>query len=892
MMGKPAALAIISFIILSTLPISYTIQSPEYYENITLYVVGKNVLVRYNFTGTEVGLIEPKILEEKFSGVDYFKLYVSQFDSFPTEYAYFSSIGYNILLCEYNIPSAAILYVHSKTVQEASSFSEEIENRTGLSFTYYGKNGEMFMFISPSSFVDVLENFLWKIIPTTYGGFTKLLDKRDVTFSAIREIGFIGKMVNGKVSQSIIVDILKTNAFSGNSLRTGLDIFLSSRVNSSDYTNLGNFKIISYGQIIEKSDAGYVKNDFVKKISELTITVPGNDVLHFPNITLAKATPSIIVEREFSKTALKFGEEFEVQVRVRNIGAADAENIKFEDSWWIGGGAFTLTAGKYSDQVSKLGPGENRTIVYRLKVQTRDTVSFYIRPLNITYFWNVSGERLAFNAVSNDAYMLLNQDGPSIYIIATLSTSQTSFGFRKKVTLDIKNRGSLTAFNITLYGESIEFLPPQESVQKVIEVDLENMSQPFKEEMFRCQWSNGKEVKGSVSNNIVLANSYDKMGITVLSLQRNIGQIISGDKIYLNMTLNLRSFGSKSVSNITVWENIPKGIKYVNGSLKQDEKGLYVFEESIGANSSKMYKYLFMVEDLSKNYVLGPAYAEYFLDGKKYSSLSTLNDAPIGLKITLHLDENNIFQNYSVNGYYSINNLGDKNVYRVSAKILYNPSINITMLSNPTNTSILKSGFEEKVYFKVNGKNLGLNNSVNLNVRYFFGGRQYNVNSTTVYVNVYTLPEIVFNVFGEAVEGKPFELKITVKNTAPLEIENIHFKILIPPQIKIIENLSPSTAKISNNTIEASIQKMGESSEETIILRLISGTAREYTLSSSELSFTYKGESITAPSQTAKVKVSDDIVSRYFIPLTVAIILMVAGRIALGLMKRGKNKIF
>jgi hypothetical protein len=330
-------------------------------------------------------------------------------------------------------------------------------------------------------------------------------------------------------------------------------------------------------------------------------------------------------------------------------------------------------------------------------------------------------------------------------------------------------------------------------------------------------------------------------------------------------------------------------MKYVNGSLKQDGKGVYAFEEKIGANSSKKYKYLFMVEDLSKNYVLLPAYAEYLLDGKKYSSLSTPNGAAVGLKIILHLDETDIFQNYNVNGYYSINNLGDKNVYRISAKILYSPSINVTISNTLTNRTLLKPGFEEKVYFKVNGKNFALNNSIKLNIKYFFGGKQYNVNSTTVYVNVYTLPEIAFTIVGEAIEGKPFELNITVKNTAPLEIENVHFKILIPPQIKIIENLSPSEAKVSNNTIEASIPKMDKSSEETIALKLMSGIAGEYTLSSSELSFTFKGEDIIASSQTTKIKVYDDIVSRYFIPLAIAIALMAAGRIALGLTKKGRE---
>jgi phage gp36-like protein len=69
----------------------------------------------------------------------------------------------------------------------------------------------------------------------------------------------------------------------------------------------------------------------------------------------------------------------------------------------------------------------------------------------------------------------------------------------------------------------------------------------------------------------------------------------------------------------------------------------------------------------------------------------------------------------------------------------------------------------------------------------------------------------------------------------------------------------------------------------------MSGIAGEYTLSSSELSFTFKGEDIIASSQTTKIKVYDDIVSRYFIPLAIAIALMAAGRIVLGLTKKGRE---
>ncbi|MEM2154389.1 MAG: hypothetical protein QXY76_05700 [Nitrososphaeria archaeon] len=886
MVRKAVAITILITILLSTLSLaSYATESTEYYENITLYVVGKNILTRYNFTGTDIGIIGPQILKEKFSGIDYFKLYISQFDTFPTEIAYFNGIGYNILLCNSTIPNIATLYVHSKTFQEAYEFAEEIENLTGLSFISYGKDGEMFVFISPASFTDILENFVWKTVPTSYGGFTNILNKKDIVSSKIREYGVIGRTVNGRLYQSIVIDTLKTNIYSGNMLRSGLDIFLTTRVNSSNYSKLSSLKIISYGQVIENSDAGHVVRETSKKASELTLTVVGNNVLHFPNITLATNTPSIIVQREISKAALKSGEEFEVQVRLRNVGAYSAEDINFEDGWWIKSGKFTLVVGKYSDQISRLSPGENHTIVYRLKVQSKDAERIYVEPLEIVYFWNIGGEKVSFRSYSNDAHILLNQDGASIYVLATTSSSQTNFGTGRETVLEIKNRGSLTAFDITVGGEKIANLPPQESIQRIVKFELDNISQPFKEEDIQCQWNDGREIRSSVSNSIMLTNTYGKMGIAILTLERDVEQISLDNKTLLNLTLNLKSYGAKDAYNITIVDKIPAGLKYVNGTFTLKDGKIYNFEEKIAANSSKTYTYLLEVGEYSKNYVLEPAYAEYIVGNKKYVSLSTLNGIPIGLKIEVHLEDNSIFKNYNISGYYSINNFGDKNVYRVSAELVYDPTLKITTLHS-LNRTLMKAGSQEKVYFTVNGREVGLNNSIFVETKYFFGGKQHTANSTKAYINVYQLPKIAFSTTGDSVEGKPFELKIIVKNDAPIKIEKIQFNITLPMQIKIIENLSPSTSKVRDNIVETEIKELEGGMEKVVVLKLLSSSAREYTISTSEILFNYKGEVLKTGPQTLTLRVSDDLVVRYIIPIMIAVIIMVVGKIVIGIIKK------
>lgn len=885
MVRKAIALTILATLVLSTLSLtSYATESTEYYENITLYVVGKNVLIRYNFTGTDIGIIDPQILREKFSDIDYFRLYISQFDTVPTEIAYFNELGYNILLCKSMIPSLAKLYVHSKTSQEASEFAEEIGNLTGLSFIPHGKDGEMFLFTSPASFEDVLENFVWKKVPASYGGFTNILNKNEVLFSKIKEFGVIGKIVNGRLYQDIVIDTLKTNIYSGNMLRSGLDLFHTTRVNSSTYSKLSSLKIISYGQVIENSDAGHVRRETAKRISELTLTVSGNNVLHFPNITLATATPSIIVQREISKTALKFGEEFDVQIKIRNIGAYSAEDIKFEDGWWIGSEEFVFTVGKYYDQISRLGPGENYTTVYRLKVQSRDADSIHLKPLEVVYFWNFGGEKVGFRSYSNDAYILLNKDGASVYVLATTSSAQTNFGTDRETVLEIKNRGSLTAFDIIVGGEKIANLPPQENIRMIFRFNLDNVSQPFKEEVIQCQWSNGKEIKSSISNNIMLTNAYGKLGITILSLERDVKQISLDNRILLKFALNVKSYGAKDAYNITIVDKVPKGLKYVNGTFTLKDDRIYHFEEKMAANSSKVYTNLLEVEDYYKNYVLEPAYAEYIVGDKKYVSLSTLNGIPIGLKVIVFLEENNIFQNYNVSGYYSINNFGDKNIYMVSAELVYSPLLNITTASS-LNRTVIKSSSQEKVDFKVSGRQAGLNNSIFVKTKYFFGGKQYTVNSTKAYINVYQLPKISFSTEGDTIEGKTFELKIIVENNTPIKIEKIQFNITVPAQIKIVENLSPSTAKVGDNIVEIAIRAL-ESGREVIVLKMLSSSAREYTISTSDILFNCKGEVLRTVPQTIKLRVSDNLLSRYIIPLLIATIIMVAGKIAIGIVRK------
>ena len=171
----PATLLLIivtAFII----PVGLTQTVNAYNENITVYLIGNSALTRFNFTGTEVGFKELKNVESLFPDISYYKLFIGSFKSWPTEYIYFSNLGYDMILSDYVSSDGAFLYVKADSINSASQFALKLGNFTGLSFLPYGTSEGAFVFMSPSRFDEVMNNFIWASYPQSFGGFSSLVN--------------------------------------------------------------------------------------------------------------------------------------------------------------------------------------------------------------------------------------------------------------------------------------------------------------------------------------------------------------------------------------------------------------------------------------------------------------------------------------------------------------------------------------------------------------------------------------------------------------------------------------------------------------------------------------------------------------------------------------------
>ena len=857
------------------IPIGFTQTVNTYNENITVYLIGNSALSRFNFTGTEVGFNGLNNVESSFPDISYYKLFIGRFKYWPTEYIYFSNLGYDIILSDYVSSDGAFLYVKADSINSASQFASKLGNFTGLSFLPYGTSEGTFVFISPSRFDEVINNFIWAMYPQSYGGFSSLVTTSKLASEAIAQLSFTGRKSGGSFERSVIIDFINSQIVSGNKLNTGETLFLQTRVSASNKSDLSNFKLITYGQVIVSSDAGAVKRNLWTKTSELSLAVPTKGSLSFPNITLSSGTPSLITYREISQGTLNLNEELEVQMKIRNVGTSTASDISYNDDWWSKDGKFTIVTGGSSGKIDSLAPGENRTIVYRIKLTSNAIEDYYVPPSSLKYSWKVGEETTQLFSSTNDLYLSLNQNKPSIYITAQTSTALTSFGTPNQVTIRVSNKGKYTAFNLNLAGQVLSLLPAGESWQTTIQAPLDDISSPQSEKYWICSWSDGTQTRSSRSNNLTLTNAYDMMRIPLIDLIKKIDKFTAGGKMFLNFTIGAQNVGGTEASGVTIRDSLVSGLRYINGSFSEKDGILTTLINSIKNTETKTLNYLVEVADLGKNYIFPPTSAYYTVGGIQFTRTSTTDGLPLALTISLNLEDKEAFDRYNTTGYYLIRNSGDQDIFRLETDLKTDPILKITSLNYTKKFALLKTSSEEKVNFNLMFNGVGTSGGISSNVKFFFAGRRMNISSLTVLTTSYLRPQVTLNLMGEAIEGQPFEIEVTTKNMANVTLNDISFKMILPSQVKILEG---------TDTIQISSLEGGK--QESRTLKLSSSLPRDYKIDTTQIKYNYKGETITSPSTSLLVKVTDNLMVRYLIPLAIGSVVMIVAALLLGRIRK------
>lgn len=871
----PSIILLLILLTAFTPPTSFSQTTGFYSENITMYLVGNTALIRFNFTGTELGFKDIGNLEASFPDVSYYRIYLAGFKSWPTEYIYFSDLGFHILLSKYVSSNAAFLYVKAGSFNSAQEFASRLGDFTGLSFASYGTSDGTYVFFSPSRFNEVLDQYLSAVYPQSYGGFSSLLDPRELPLEACPQFAITGTKSGDRFYRSVVVDILKTQAVSGYNLEIGKTFFPTTKVQTSNQSSGGSFKLVTRGQIIVASDAGNIKRDLQERMSELTIEVPSRGVLSFPNVTISSSIPTIIATREVSQAALSANDEAEFQLKIRNVGTTTATDITYNDDWWVRQDKFTLVYGNSSGSIRSLAPGENHTVVYRLKLTSGIEQEYLVPQTEVRYTWKVGDDEIQLSSNTNDLYLMLNQNRPSVYLTAQMSEPSTNFGTPVQVVIRVANKGKYSASNLNFAGQMVSVLPAGETWQTTVQAPIEHLSDSTSEKYWACSWSDGTQTRSSKSNSLTLINLYDTMKVPLVNMTKDVQRTSMGDRTFLNVTLAVQNVGGADAYGVTVRDSIVPGLRYVNGTLSESLGVLTSSIDELRSGKERTFTYMLEVSDFGRNYLLPPASAQYSFQETTFTSTSTTEGIPIGLTIELFLKEREAFDRYNTTGYYLVKNMGDQNIYRLQAGLHSDRKLNITSSNSTLSKDRLERGSEEKVDFSLRFEGVGSNSEIYATANFFFAGRSMNLSSPTVHATSYPYPEITVALKETAQEGKPFNIDVVIENKANVTIDDVGFKIQIPPQLRLLEG---------GDVIKIPSLQGRELKKAT--LKVASDTPREYKIETGKISFNYRGQTFTLPPTSLTVTVSDNLIMRYLVPLAAALALMIVASFAIGKVRK------
>jgi hypothetical protein len=281
------------------------------------------------------------------------------------------------------------------------------------------------------------------------------------------------------------------------------------------------------------------------------------------------------------------------------------------------------------------------------------------------------------------------------------------------------------------------------------------------------------------------------------------------------------------------------------------------------------------VSDFGRNYLLPPASAQYSFQETTFTSTSTTDGIPIGLTIELFLKEREAFDRYNTTGYYLVKNMGDQNIYRLQAGLHSDRKLNITSSNSTLSKDRLERGSEEKVDFSLRFEGVGSNSEIYATANFFFAGRSMNLSSPTVHATSYPYPEITVVLKETAQEGKPFNIDVVIENKANVTIDDVGFKIQIPPQLRLLEG---------GDVIKIPSLQGRELKKAT--LKVASDSPREYKIETGKISFNYGGQTFTLPPASLTVTVSDNLIMRYLVPLAAALALMIVASFAIGKVRK------
>jgi hypothetical protein len=883
---KLVALAVaLVFSLTPLIPFGAAAPLSSYSEKLTIYTAGSSAFWYVRLNG--VNATNAVAQADASTTLTGYAITAVKTIAWVSDFQVFGPAGYNLLKLPFIPDQGLFLTVNASTYQSASSVAMTFDQYLGAAFSSLSNRTGTFTFFSPLSFGTVVPQTLLALVPRNSSGFAALAKASSFAGLPSPFVTLTSQKTSSGFTHSLAFGSARSGVFDQSGALQLLSLFTptTSFKQEEKFTDSSTIVVHSLDGLISSNDRATVTDNRANFSGYYSYSVPQKARINKLNLTVLELPAVAVGTRILDKGAVNPGDSISVTLNVKNVANLTIQNFTASDNWWQTlPNIFQLTNGQSNFTIPSISPGSSASRTYVLKVNSAGRGQILVPPLAGHFSYKFGSGTFDGSTSFNPLELLIGQVGPSI----SITTSPDSFsgkpiGAAENLVVTVTNFGNSPALNLRLGNFTSPSLAQGGQTWVLsIPVQVAGLTHTNISRTFGVTWqTSGGQVQNTTSNlsNLVFSHSAMVLGYGRTTLN---GTLTYSSPSAANLTLKYSTVnnGEALVKSFVGVETLPAGLGCgkVTGTNASCSNGVLTLSYTGVKAGTPISASVSYILKQAKNFVIPPANFNYTSGRISFGGSSGAFAVPAGLLFQKSLNPSPVIQGMQSRLTLSASNLGPFAFY------------NATLYALPDSFDSLPSTQPAtQKFFPVirTGNSVSLNFSVNINpgqvgnrslspagAQFLFAGTRFSLlvpqATTLIYLPVQvTMPTSP----SSPIEGNTFNVILSISNRAGVDVTNVQLTLPFPTGVQVVRAINASAA---NGVLRANINRLPAMSLYKANITLKANAGLSFGLPGGSITFSYAGTQIRGVLASQGVTVSEDVLTRYTLPVLVAILAILA----------------
>jgi len=883
--GKVVALLLIlALAIVPVLPERPATGTSPYSERLDVYIAGSDAFWQMRLTGVNAtNSVFSKV--ESTAGLDWYNVTMVKTTGWGSDFQIFGPGGYDLLPVPVTTQQAIYLQVDASSFSAALSVAQDFGPYFVTSFGSYSNSSGVFTFYSPVSFEAIAPVTLLTLLPSS-GGFAGVISLANFTALQAPMVSLTGESGSSGFTHTLTLSSISSTALTS----TGHPAFLTYFGSTATYIQAANKSSSSQidvnvldGLLTAANSTGVASDRQSFNSSYDMNLTPGQKVRSL-NVTVTQQVPELLATRQIDQGVLRQGDNVSVTITLTNPGTENAYNVSVKDDWWSAYGFFKLVGGNDSDSYPVLKSGQTVSPTYQLEDTQNVTQQVTIPSANVTYFGAVGSKNETFYSSTNEAPISLGTDEPVVFAYLTSSSGWGgAIGSVQEFDIVVKNVGSRSATGVVVDGRSISSGLPADggSITEPVSVTAPNLAMDNLSEVYSAQYKSPLGPTESVETNpvdVIFAQSSMKIALATLAV--NATEVVTkSGSTNLTLSFTADNQGVANVTKFTASGSLPSGLPC--GTAKESNLtcsgGVVSLDYALIKSGSDKVATMNFNLTAPADFIIAPFSYSATSSNYTLSGSSNAEAVPIGVSLSKSYSPDLLFGGMQTAATVTADNSGPYPLYNVTVQSNVDSFDSLPVGGAPTHSYNGTLAAGRHLIFSYNLTTFstsGTVQSANVTASFFYGGEEFFYSRLGSTVSLYQpIAASVASVPAAPVEGKAFQILITLTNPSKVNVTDATFTLPLPDTISVI-NESNSVFTKGELLVNLPFMLAGKSYNASAFVTTSSGVSIPF--SGSKLTFGYSGTTLKGTVPTNGIAINENVTTRYVIPVAIAVVVMFA----------------